>query len=179
MWELDHKEDRTTKELMLFICGPSLDCKEIKPVHSKGNQPWTDAEAPILWPLDAKNWFMGKDPDAGKWSQKGTTEDEMVGWHHWLNWHEFEEVLGDGEGQGSLVCYSSWGRKELDTTERLNNTQSRHIWDWWGGRQSVVINIFLPSEGRIRSWSPEQVYSPPCWKGALHLHSYSPRNQAH
>ena len=107
-----------------------LDCKEIQPVHPKGNQPWifigrTDAEAetPILWPPDATNWFTGRDPDAGKdWRQekKGKTEDEMVGWHHQLNGHEFEQALGIGEGQGSLVCCSPWGYKELDMTEQLN-----------------------------------------------------------
>ena len=91
-----------------------LDCKEIKPVNPKGNQPWifigkTDAKAetPILWPPDAKNWLIGKDPDAGKdWRQekKGKTEDEMAGWHHQLDGHEFEQALGVGDGQGSLVC---------------------------------------------------------------------------
>ena len=79
-----------------------------------------DAEAPILWPLDVKNWLIGKDPDAAKdWGQeeKGPTEDEVVGWHHRLNGHEFEQAPGNGEGQESLVCYSPWGCKELDTTE--------------------------------------------------------------
>ena len=83
-----------------------------------------EAEAPILWPPDVKNQFIGKDPDAGKdWRQeeKGTTEDEMVGWHHQLNGHEFEQTPGDDEGQGSLVCCSPWGCKESDVTERLNN----------------------------------------------------------
>ena len=96
-----------------------LDSKEIKPVDPKGNQSWivtgrTDAEAPILWPPDAKSWFIGEDPDAGKnWRQeeKGTTEDEMVGWHHWFNGHELEQTLGDSEGQGSLACCSPWGRR--------------------------------------------------------------------
>ena len=107
-----------------------LDFKEIKPVHYKGNQCWiligrTDAEAetPILWPPDVKNCFIGKDPDAGKdWRQeeKGTTEDEMVGWHHWHNGHEFEQAPGVGDGQGRLVCCSPWGHKEWDTTEWLN-----------------------------------------------------------
>ena len=81
------------------------------------------AEAPILQPPDVKNWVIGKDPDAGKdWRQeeKGMTEDEMVGWHHWPNGHEFEEALGVGDGQGSLACYSPWGRKEWDITEWLN-----------------------------------------------------------
>ena len=92
-----------------------LDCKEIKPVNPKGNQSWiftartdAEAEAPVFWPPDVKNWLIGKDPDAGEdWSQeKGTTEDEMVGWHHQLDGYEFEQALGDGEGQGSLVCCS-------------------------------------------------------------------------
>ena len=107
-----------------------LDCKEIQPVHPKGNYSWifigrTDAEAetPILWPLDAKNWPIGKDPEAGKdWGQeeKGTTENEMVGWHHLLDGHEFKQTLGFGDGQGSLVCCSRLSCKESDMTERLN-----------------------------------------------------------
>ena len=108
-----------------------LDSEGIQPVHPKGNQPWifigrTDAEAPILWPPDAKNWLNGKDPNVGKdWRQekKGMTKDEMVGWHHWLNEHEFEETLGDGEGQGILACCTPWGRRESDTTERFNWTE--------------------------------------------------------
>ena len=110
-----------------------LDCKETKPVHPKGNQSWifigrTDAEAetPILWPPDAKSWLIWKDPDAGKdWGQeeKGMTEDEMVGWHHRLDGHEFEETPGVSDGQGSLACYSPWGRKESHTTEWLNWTE--------------------------------------------------------
>ena len=108
-----------------------LDCKETQPVYPKGNQSWiligrTDAEAetPIFWPPDAKNWLTGKDPDAGKdwrYMEKGMTEDEMVGWHHWLNGPEFEQTLEDVEGQISLACYSLWDHKELDTTEQLNN----------------------------------------------------------
>ena len=99
--------------------------KETKPVNPKGNQPWisigrtdTEAEAPILWPSDAKRWLTGKDPDAEKDSgqQKGATEEEMVGWHHQLNGHECEQTLGDSEGQGSLACCSPWACKELDTT---------------------------------------------------------------
>ena len=97
-----------------------LDCKEIKPVNPKGNQPWifirmtySKAEAPILWPPDAKNQLIRKDPDAEEdWrQQKGMTEDEMVGWHHWLNEHESEQALGDGEGQGGLACRSPWGHR--------------------------------------------------------------------
>ena len=105
-----------------------LDCKEIQPVHSKGDQPWvfigrTDAETPILWPPEAKSWLIRKDSDAGRdWGQeeKGTTEDEMAVWHHWLNAHEFRWTLGVGDGQGGLACCNSRGRKESDTTEQLN-----------------------------------------------------------
>ena len=107
-----------------------MDCKEIEPVHPEGNQSRvfigkTDAEAetPILWPPDAKNLFIGKDPDAGRdWGQeeKGMTEDEMVGWHHQLDGHEFEQAPGVGDGQGSLACCSPRGCKELDMTKRLN-----------------------------------------------------------
>ena len=113
-----------------------LDCKEIKSVNLKGNQSWifpggTDAEAEvsILWPPDVKSRLIGKDSDAGKdWRQeeKGTTEDERVGLHHWLKGHEFEQALGDGEGQGNLACCSPWGHKELDTTEWLNNNQTTY-----------------------------------------------------
>ena len=98
---------------------------------SKGNQPWIfirktddEAEAPILWPPDVKSRLIGKDPEAGKnWRQekKGTTENEMVGWHHWLNGHEFEQTLGNSEGQGSLLCWNPWSTKESDLTEWLNN----------------------------------------------------------
>ena len=136
MWELDHKESRELKSWCFWavvlekILKSPLDCKEIQPVHPKGNQSWifigkTDAEAetPILWTPDAKNWLLGKDPDAGKdWRQeeKGMTEDEMVGWHRWLDGHEFEQAPGVGDGQGSLAFCSPWGCKELDRIERLN-----------------------------------------------------------
>ena len=109
-----------------------LDCKDIQPVYPKGNQSWiffgrTDAEAetPILWSPDAKNWLIWKDPDVEKdWRQeeKGTTEDEMVKWYHQLNGHEFGLTPGVGDGQGGLACYSSLGLKESDTTERQNWT---------------------------------------------------------
>jgi len=114
---------------MLLNCGVGedscevLDCKEIKPVNPKENQSWifigrtdVEAEAAILWPLDAKNWLIRKDPDAGKdWMQeeKGTIEDELIGWHHWLNGHEFEQAPGVGDGQGSLACCSPWGCKRV------------------------------------------------------------------
>ena len=107
-----------------------LDCKEIQPVHPKGVQSWvfigrTDAEAetPILWPPDAKSWLIWKDPDVGKdWGQeeKGTREDEIVGWHHGLNGHGFGWTPGVGDGQGGLACCGSWDCKESDTTEQLN-----------------------------------------------------------
>ena len=137
MWELDHKEGWALKHWSFWTVVSEktlespLDCKEIQPVNPKGNQSWifigrtdAEAEAPVLLPLDAKSQLIRKDPDAGKdWRQeeKGMTEDELVGWHHWLNEHEFEQALGDGEGQGSLACYSPWGHKELDVTEQLNN----------------------------------------------------------
>ena len=110
-----------------------LDCKEVQPVHPRGDQCWvfigrTDAKAemPILWPPHVKSWLIGKDPDAGKdWGQekKGMTENEIVGWHHWLIGHGFGWTLGAGDGQGGLVCCNSWGRKESDTTEQLNWTE--------------------------------------------------------
>ena len=109
-----------------------LDCKEIQPVHPKGDPSLvftgrTDAEAetPILWPPHEKSWLIGKDPDAGRdWEQeeKWTTEDEMAGWHHRLDGHEFELTPGGGDGQGSLACYDTWGQKESDTAEWLNWT---------------------------------------------------------
>ena len=136
MWELDYKESCAPKNWCFWTVvlentlESPLDYKEIQPVHPKGDQSWifigrTDAEAetPILWRSDAKNWLLGKDPDAGKdWKQeeKWTTEDEMVGWHHRLYGHEFEQALGVGDRQGSMVSCSPWGRKESDTTEQLN-----------------------------------------------------------
>ena len=133
MCELDYKESWVQKNWCFWTVvlektlESPLDCKEIHPVHSKGNQSWivigrTDAkaEAPILWLPNVKNWLIGKDPDAGKdWRQgeKGMPKDRMVGRHHWLNAHEFEQALGFGDGQGSLVCCSPWGCKESDMSE--------------------------------------------------------------
>ena len=132
MWELDHKESWAPKNWCFWTVvlektlESPLDSKEIKPVNPKGNEPWifirrtdAEAEAPILWPPDAKSQLIRKDSDAGKdWGQeeKGMTEDEMVGWHHWLNGCEFEQTSGDSEGQGSLACCGPWVRKELDMT---------------------------------------------------------------
>ena len=150
MWELDHKESWAPKNWWFWtvvlekILESPLDCKEIQPVHPKGNHPWifigrttAKAETPILWPPDVKNWLIWKDPDAGKdWRQeeKGITKDQMVGWHHGPNGHEFEQALGVGDGRGSLSCCSPWGHKEWDTTERLNWTDSqaspsRSLWE--------------------------------------------------
>ena len=137
MWELDHKESWAPKNWCFWTVvleknleSPS-DCKEIQPVHPKGNQFWifigrtdADAEAPVLWLSDAKSQLTGKDPDAGKdWTQndKRPSEDETVRWHHWLNEHEFEQTPGDGEGQGNLTCCKPWSCKESDAIQGLNN----------------------------------------------------------
>ena len=146
MWELDCKESWTLKHWCFWTVvlektlESPLDCKEIQPVHPKGNQSWrfigrtdAEAEATILWPPDPKNWFIGRHPNAWKdWRQEmGTTEDEMVGWHHWFDGCEFQQAMPVGDGPGSLVCYSPWGCKKLDTTEQLH---------WWTRkcRASVV-----------------------------------------
>ena len=142
-----------------------LDYKEIQPVHPKGDQSWVfigrtdvEAETPILWPPEAKSWLIWKDPDAGKdWGQeeKGTTEDEMVGWHHRLDGHEFGWTPGVGDGQGSLACCSSWGRKESDTTERLNRTEKYYYLGFPDG--SVVKNT---NSAGMQVWSL-------CWEDPL------------
>ena len=137
MWELDYKESWAPKNWCFWTVvlkktlESLLDYKEMRPVNPKGNQPWifigrTDNEAktPLLWPPDAKSLLITKDPDAGKdrrQEEKGTTEDEMVEWHHRLNGLEFEQTLGVGDGQGGLACCSPWGHKESNTTERQNN----------------------------------------------------------
>ena len=135
MWELDYKESWALKNWCFWTVvlektlESPLDCKEIKPVCPKGNQSWiviertdVEAETPVLWPADVKNWLTVEGPDAGKdWRQekKGMTEDEMVGCHYQLNGHEFEQALRAGDGQESLVCCSPWSCKELDTTELI------------------------------------------------------------
>ena len=153
MWELDHKEGWVPKNwcfltvvLEKTLQSP-LDCKDIQPVYPKGNQPWifigrtdAEAEAPILWPPDAKNWFTGKDTDARKdWRREEKGNDR--GWDSWMasptHGHEFEQALGVGDGQGGLACRSPWGRKESDMTEWLNNScihtyVYKHTpWRWW------------------------------------------------
>ena len=122
-----------------------LDCKEIQPVHSKGDQSWVifgrndaKAETPVLWPLHAKSWLTGKDSDAGRdWGpeEKGTTEDEIAERHHWLHGGESEWTPVVGDGQRGLACCDSWGHKQLDTTERLN----------WTELTAVVILVFWTS----------------------------------
>jgi len=151
-WEVDHKESWAPKNWCFWTAvlentlESPLDCKEIQPVNPKRNQIWlftgrTDAEpeAPILGPPDAKSWLIRKDPDAEKdWRQeKGMTEDEMVGCHHWLNGHEFEQSPGDGEGQGNLACCSPLGHKESDVTVRLNKNNILPA------SQSHLSNIFI------------------------------------
>ena len=145
--ELDYKESWALKNwcfctvvLERTLENP-LDWKEIQPVFSKGNQSWifigrTDAEAetPILWPLEAKSWFSWKDPDTGKdWRQeeKGMTEDEMVGWQHWLNGHEFEQAPVVGDGQGNLACCRLWGCKESSQDWATELNWSIPQPKWW------------------------------------------------
>ena len=151
----------SAEKLMLLDYGvgedswESLDCKEIQPVHPKGDQSCVfigrtdvEAETPVLWPPHAKSWLIGKDPDAGRdWGQeeKGMTEYEMVGWHRWLDGHEFESALGVGHGQGGLVCCDSWGRKESDTTEQLNWTELK------GGRVSYLMWLRLGCVLQVRA----------------------------
>ena len=155
----------------------TLDSKEIKPLHPKGDQPWvffgrTDAKAetPILWPTHAKNWLIGKDSDAGRdWGQeeKGTTEDEMAGWHHRLNGHEFEWTLGIGDGQGGLACCNSLGCKESDMTEQLNWTELNEAVDKIAKRNVLAPeNTFnspaINMEVLTCNWDSHQWLTAPC-----------------
>ena len=145
-WTVKKAERWRIDAFELWCWRRPLDFKEIQPVHSKGDQSWVffgrndaKAETPVLWPRHAKSWLIGKDSDAGRdWGQeeKGTTEDEMAGWHHQLNGLEFGWTPGVGDGQGGLACCDSWGHKEWDTTERLNWTE-------------------LTREGRSHKWEPE------------------------
>ena len=144
-----------------------LDCKEIQPVHSEGDRPRdfigrndAKAETPVLWPPHAKSWLTGKDSDAGRdWGQeeKGMTEDEMGGWHHWLDGRESEWTPGVGDGQGGLVCCDSWGRKESNMTERLNWTENI-----WALRFAHPWNKCICLEHRThctKFWWNNQLYS--------------------
>ena len=160
MWELDNKEGWVLRnwcfgtEVLEKTLESPLDCKEIQPVYPKRNQSWlfmgrTEAEAPILWPPDAKSWLIKKDPDAGKdWRQKekGTTEDEMIGWHHQPNGHEFEQALGDGKGQGSLVCCNPRVHKESDSTEWMSNDKGLTWLSYSSGIEHMytLIHILPP-----------------------------------
>ena len=166
MWELDHKEGWAPENWCFWtvVLGKtlesSLDCKEIEPVHPKGDdQSWVfigrtdvEAETPILWPPDAKSWLVWKDPDAGKdWrrEEKGMTEEEMVGWHHPLNGHGFGWTPGVGDGQGSLACCSSRSHKvHGDTTERLNWTHT-HRGGIWSSIHFIAWYVLMKCERKV------------------------------
>ena len=159
-------EDEIAPTLLEKTLESPLDCKEIRSVHSK-DQSWvfigrTDAEAetPILWPPHEKSGLAGKDPDSGRdWGQKekGTTEDEIAGWHHWLNGHEFEQTPGVGDGQGGLACCDSWGHKESDTTKRLI----------WTELNIAMLRICSVQRLAVTKWYPPFPFlapsSPPCF----------------
>ena len=160
MWELDYKESWVPKNCCFWTVvlektlESPLDSKEIQPIHPT-EQSWVfigrndvEAETPVLWPPDVKRWLIWKDPDAGKdwkWEEKGTTEDEMVGWHHWLIGHEFGWTPGVGDGQGSLACCSAWGQKESDMTEQLNWTE------WYAIREKNSILLCYPC-WKCKTW---------------------------
>ena len=165
MWELDCEESWVPKNLCFWTVvlektlESPLDCKEIQPVNSKGNQSWVfirrsdaEAETPILWPPHVKSWLIGKDSDAGRdWGQreKGTTEDEMARWHHWVDGHGFEWTLRVGDGQRGLACYDSWGHKESDETERLN---------WTELNGCTTLNIIMPFKCTVQNDSIGKCY---------------------
>ena len=177
MWELDHKESWVMKNRCFWTVAlektleSSLDSTENKPVHPKGNQSWifiggTDAEAEalILWLPDEKSQLLGKDPDAGKdWKQeeKEMTENEMVGWYHWLNGHEFEQTLGDGEGQGSLACCIPWGCKETclsNWTTTIYCKIATLEWGWdkvvsVGRREPLFLHTKVPTHPFVKPFT--------------------------
>jgi len=202
MWELHHKESWALKNqcfwtVVLEKSLSPLDCKEIQPVHPKGNQSWifigrpdAEAEILILWPPDV-NWPIGKDPDAGKdWGQeeKGTTEDEVVGWHYQLDGHEFEQALGVGDGQGILVCWSPRGHEESDTNEQLNWTEGIGGSTWGEARGNDVeahthcfihrtlgqsVQFSLVTQSCPTLWDPMQHTRPPCPSPTPRVHPNS------
>ena len=201
MWELDYKESWALKNWCFWTVvlektlESPLNCKEIQPVHPKGNQPWifigrtdVEVETPILWPPDVKNWLIWKDLDAGKdWRQeKGMIDNEMVGWHHWLDGHEFEQALGVGEGQGRLECCRPWSHKESDMTEWLNYYAKGFSSMKLVGL--VVKNLpanagrckrcgFDPWVGKIpwrRTWQPTPEFLPRESRGQRSLVGYGP-----
>ena len=174
MWELNYKESWAPKNWCFWTVvlektlDSPLDCKEVQPVHPKGDQSWvfirrTDVEAatPILWPPDAKSWLTGKDPDAGRdWGQeeKGTTEDEMVGWHHWLDGRESGWTPGVGDGLGGLACCGSWGRKESDTAEWLKWTELNAMLVSVIQQTESATHIHIPSSlDFLLIWSPQSI----------------------
>ena len=173
MWGLDYKESWAPKNWCFWTVvlektlESPLDCKEIQPVHPKGDQSCictgrTDAEAPILWPPDSKNWLIGKDPNAGKdwrWEEKGTTKDEMVGWHHQLDGHEFEQAPGVGDGQGSLVCCSLWGHKESDTTEEVNWSKGNVTKEEMQMYKNISESVLLLTASENKLSVPQHI----CW----------------
>ena len=157
MWELDCEESWMPKsDAFELWCWRRLlrvpwTARRIQPAHSEGNQSWNffgrndaKAETPLLWPPHAKSWLIGRDSDAGRdWGQeeKGTTEDEMAGWHHQLDGHEFGWTPGVGDGQGGLACCNSWGHKESDTTEQLNWTETVVKHSCFYLDHAMVLNI--------------------------------------
>ena len=201
MWELDHKESWELKNWCFWnvvwekTLESPLGCKEIKPVNPKGNQPWifirrtdAEAEAPILWPPDMKSWVIGKDPDTGKdrgHEEKGATENEMIGWHHWLSGHEFEQTVADSEGRGSLAWCSPWSHKESDMTEQLNNkiyTKIIYVYVCVCVWIYVCVCVCVWKSlshwvGKIpckRKWQPIPVLLPGKFHGQRRLAGYSP-----
>ena len=169
MWELDYKESWALKNWCFWpmvlekTLESPLDCKEIQPAHPKGDKFWVfigrtdvEAETPILWPPDVKSWFIWKDLDAGKdcgQEEKGTTEDEMPGWHHRLNGHGFGWTPGVGDKKGGLACCGSCCRKESDTTERLNWTESLRlivvtpcICEYFLNNEDILYNFYHPDK---------------------------------
>ena len=202
MWELDYKESWALKNqcfwtvLLEKTLESPLDWKEVHPVHPKGNKSWisigrTDAEAetPILWPLDVKNWLIEKDPDAGKdWRQEGKRmpEDKMVGWHHQLDGHGFKQAPEVGDGQKSLLCCRPWGRKDSVVTEWLNWTEylglkyASSCSDWnmlssfskyvcWTERQWLLSSVL----GITKEKYPKTIITENIWR----FHSQDPLNQ--
>ena len=172
MWELDHKEKLSTEELIVLNCGAGvflecpLESKEIKPVSPKGNQSWifigrtdAEAEAPILWPPDVNNWLIWKDPDAGKdwgFEEKGTMQDEMVGWHHRLDGHEFDQASGFDYGQESLA----WCRVRRDWATELNLTVFYTIWFYFHHQTHLHLSvIFALAQSLHPFWSNLQLSS--------------------
>ena len=187
MWGLEGEEGWALKDWCFWTVvlektlESPLDCKEFQPVHPKGNQSWvfiarTDAEAetPILWPPDVKSWVIQKDPDAGKdWKreEKGMTEDEMVGWHHRLNGHEFEQAPGVGDGQGSLMCCSPWNRRVAhDWVTELNWVVKNPPANSGDARQVQSLVGKIPQR---RKWKPTLVFLPGKYHGWSSLAGYS------